>query len=89
MWGAQVLDRAGRMDETSSVVPLTATLSSKPINVSVVMRQMIMGEGAVMVVFVFYEVVGGGGDLGVQSIVADVNDPITVLWKQSQNCTRY
>ena len=53
------------------------------------MRQMNIGEGVVMVVFVFCEVVDGGGELGVQPIITDVNDLTTVLWKHSQNCTRY
>ena len=79
---------SGRFERraTTFVVSLIATSSSEPIAVSVVMRQMIMGEGAVMVVFVFCKVVGGGGDLGVQPIIADVNYLTTVLWKHSYNC---
>ena len=50
---------------------------------------MIMGEGVVMVVFVFSEVVGGGGDLGVQTIIVDISDLTKVLWKTSRNCMRY
>ena len=62
-------------------------LPSEPITVSVVMCQMIMGEGVVMVVFVFSEVVGGGGDLGVQPIIVDISDLTKVLWKTTVQTT--
>ena len=48
---------------------------------------MIMGEGVVMVVFVFSEVVGGGGDLGVQPIIVDISDLTKVLWKTTVQTT--
>ena len=70
----------------SSVVPFIETSPSEPITVSAVMRQIIMGEGVIVVVFVFCKFVGGGGDLGVQPIIADVNYPTTVLWKNRHNC---
>ena len=74
---------------TSSVVPLIAASPLEPTTVSVVMRQMIMGEGLVMVVLVFYKAVGGCGGLGVQPIIADVNYLTTVLWKYRHNCMGY